>query len=58
MLYGQVGILRTLPPADQGSLRRLRQTAKALRIRWPAELDYPEFVRSPRSRLEPATRPC
>ena len=46
MLYGQVGILRTMPPADPGSLRRLRQTAKALRIPWPAELDYPEFVRS------------
>jgi exoribonuclease R len=46
MLYGQVGILRTMPPADRGSLRRLRQTAKALRIPWPAELDYPEFVRS------------
>ncbi len=50
MLYGQVGVLRTLPPADNGSLRRLRQTAKALHIHWPAELDYPEFVRS----LDPA----
>ena len=29
---------------------RLRATAKALRISWPAELDYPEFVRS----LDPA----
>jgi exoribonuclease R len=46
MLYGQVGVLRTMPPADPGSLRRLRQTAKALHISWPAELDYPEFVRS------------
>lgn len=46
MLYGQVGILRTMPAADAGSLRRLRQTAKALHIRWPAELDYPEFVRT------------
>ena len=46
MIYGQVGVLRTLPAADAGALRRLRQTAKALRIRWPAELDYPEFVRS------------
>ncbi len=45
MLYGQVGIVRTLPPADNASLRRLRQTAKALHIGWPAELDYPEFVR-------------
>ena len=46
MLYGQVGILRTMPPADHESLRRLHQTAKALKINWPAELDYPEFVRS------------
>jgi exoribonuclease R len=46
MLYGQVGILRTMPPAEPDALRRLRQTAKALKIPWPAELDYPEFVRS------------
>ncbi len=46
MMYGQIGILRTLPPADQGALTRLHRTAKALRIPWPAELDYPEFVRS------------
>jgi exoribonuclease R len=45
MLYGQVGILRTMPPADHESVRRLRQIAKALHISWPAELDYPEFVR-------------
>lgn len=50
MLYGQVGILRSLPPADASSLRRLRAIAKALHIGWPAELDYPEFVRS----LDPA----
>ena len=52
MLYGQIGILRTLPPADHLALRRLHSTAKALRVPWPAELDYPEFVRS----LDP-TRP-
>lgn len=45
MLYGQVGVLRTMPPAAPDALRRLRQVAKALRIGWPAELDYPEFVR-------------
>ena len=45
MLYGQVGVLRTMPPADSYSLRRLRQVAKALRIVWPPEMDYPEFVR-------------
>jgi exoribonuclease R len=46
MLYGQVGVLRTMPPADPGALRRLWQTAKALRIDWPKELDYPDFVRA------------
>ena len=46
MLYGQVGILRTMPPADLDSLRRLRQVAKALRIVWPPEMDYPGLVRT------------
>ena len=46
MLYGQVGILRTMPPADPNSLRRLRQVAKALRIVWPPEMDYADFVRA------------
>jgi exoribonuclease R len=46
MLYGQVGVLRTMPPADPGALRRLRQTAKALGISWPADMDYPDFLRS------------
>jgi exoribonuclease R len=46
MLYGQVGILRTMPPADSYSLNRLRQVAKALRIVWPPEMDYPDFVRT------------
>jgi exoribonuclease R len=50
MLYGQVGVVRSMPPADAGALRRLRSTAKALHISWPAELDYPEFVRG----LDPA----
>jgi exoribonuclease R len=51
MITGRVGILRTVPPADSGSLRRLRQVAKALRIRWPTQWAYPEFVRN----LDPAT---
>jgi exoribonuclease R len=46
MLYGQIGILRTMPPADAYSLGRLRQVAKALRIVWPPEMDYPDFVRA------------
>ncbi|MGJ3507436.1 RNB domain-containing ribonuclease [Enemella sp. A6] len=46
MLYAEVGVLRTLPPAENADLRKLRQTARALSIPWPAEMDYPEFVRS------------
>src|SRR5215207_9465651 len=52
MLYGQTGILRTMPPADGYSMRRLRQVAKALRIVWPSDMDYAEFLR----RISP-TRP-
>jgi exoribonuclease R len=46
MLYGQIGILRTMPPADAYSLGRLRHVAKALRIVWPPEMDYPDFIRT------------
>jgi VacB/RNase II family 3'-5' exoribonuclease len=46
MLEGKVGILRTLPPADPKAVERLRRNAKALRIEWPADQDYPAFIRS------------
>lgn len=46
MLTGKVGVLRTVPPADDGSIRRLRAVARALRIGWPAGQGYPDFVRS------------
>ena len=46
MIYARVGIVRTMPPATSASLRRLHAVARALGIRWPAELDYPELVRS------------
>lgn len=46
MLRARVGVLRTLPPADARSVRRLRQTARALGIQWPEATGYPEFVRS------------
>jgi exoribonuclease R len=46
MLYGEVGVLRTMPPADPGALHRLRRAAKALGISWPSDLDYPDFLRS------------
>lgn len=52
MLEAKVGILRTLPPAQQYGIDKLRRVAKGLHIAWPASLGYPEFVRS----LDP-TRP-
>lgn len=50
MVYGRVGLLRTLPPPDGQDVQRLHRTAKALGIEWPAEQLYPDFVRS----LDPA----
>ena len=50
MLAGKVGVVRTLPAAEPGALRRLRRTAQALKVPWPATQGYPEFVRS----LDPA----
>jgi exoribonuclease R len=52
MIAGKVGILRTLPPAEQWGIDKLRHTAKGLHIAWPGDLSYPDFVRS----LDP-TRP-
>jgi len=46
MVQAGVGILRTLPPPDPRALERLRVTARALAIDWPAALDYPGFIRS------------
>ncbi|MDO5534466.1 MAG: RNB domain-containing ribonuclease [Propionibacteriaceae bacterium] len=50
MLEGGIGILRTLPPARQYGIDKLRRVAKGLKIRWPGAVGYPEFVRS----LDPA----
>jgi exoribonuclease R len=46
MVYARVGLLRTLPPPDPRDVQRLHRTAVALRIDWPAELLYPDFIRS------------
>jgi exoribonuclease R len=46
MVYARVGLLRTLPPPDSRDVQRLHRTAKALRIDWPAEQLYPDFIRS------------
>ena len=46
MVQGKVGLLRTLPEADPRDVKRLRRTARALKIDWPEGQDYPEFLRS------------
>ncbi len=51
MLYGEVGIVRTLPPAPNSAIARLRRTAAALHLEWRAEVLYPDFVRS----IDPST---
>ncbi|MGH8775097.1 MAG: RNB domain-containing ribonuclease [Jiangellaceae bacterium] len=45
-----VGVLRTLPAAADRDVARLRRTAKALQIDWPASLPYASLIRS----LDPA----
>ena len=46
MVQANVGLLRTLPEPEPLSIQRLRMTAKALDIAWPAEQSYPGFIRS------------
>lgn len=46
MVYARIGLLRTLPPPDNRDVQRLHRTAKALRIEWPAEQLYPDFIHS------------
>jgi exoribonuclease R len=46
MLGARVGVLRTLPQADEGAVARLRRTANALEIEWPAAADYADVVRT------------
>lgn len=46
MLRGRIGILRTLPPAEEWALGRLRRQARGLGVDWPRSMTYPEFVRS------------
>ena len=51
MLDANVGILRTLPPADDGAIGLLHRVAHALGVPWPKHQTYQAFVRA----LDPAT---
>ena len=53
MLDGGVGLLRTMPPAQDRDVARFRRQAKALGVTWPAELSYGDFLRT-LDRAEPA----
>jgi len=46
MLDAGTGVLRTLPPPEQGTLDAIRRSARALHTPWPSIVDYPGFVRS------------
>ena len=51
MLYGEIGLLRTLPTAPEGAIKRLRRVARALQIEWPPEDSYAEMIRTLDPRL-------
>ena len=46
MRQGRVGLLRTLPPPQDWMLQRLRRSARALRLDWPKDMTYQDFIRS------------
>ncbi|KOG27707.1 RNB domain-containing ribonuclease [Streptomyces resistomycificus] len=46
MIAHGTGVLRTLPPAPDGAVGRLRRTAHALHIDWPHHVSYDRLVRS------------
>jgi exoribonuclease R len=45
MLEAGIGVLRTLPEADERAVARLRRTAEALGVAWHEDEPYPEFLR-------------
>jgi exoribonuclease R len=44
MMYGEIGILRTLPESRDDLRRKLENTAKALGIAWPVGTSYAAFI--------------
>jgi exoribonuclease R len=51
MLGARVGVLRTLPRADEEAVARLKRTASALGVDWPDGASFAAFIRA----LDPAT---
>lgn len=46
MLEGGIGILRTMPPADEAAVTRFRRQCAALGMPWPQGQPYGEFLRT------------
>jgi exoribonuclease R len=46
MLDGGIGILRTMPPADDEAIARFRRQARALGTPWPEEQRYGDYLRA------------
>lgn len=44
MLRGDVGVVRTMPPADPVDVSRLRRVAVGLGVDWPDDLSYAEML--------------
>jgi len=40
------GLLRTLPPLHDGTVKQVRRAAKALGVDWPKDVSYPDRVRA------------
>jgi exoribonuclease R len=45
MLDAKIGILRTMPPPNEGSVARLRRQASSLGVEWPQSERYGDFIR-------------
>jgi exoribonuclease R len=45
MLDARIGILRTMPPPDQGAVARFRRQARSLGVEWPPSERYGDFIR-------------
>lgn len=46
MLKAKIGILRTMPAADEKAIQRLHRQAAALGVPWPDDQPYGEFLRA------------
>jgi exoribonuclease R len=46
MIEGRVGILRTMPPAQERDVERFRRTVAALGVTWPDGMLYGDFLRT------------